>query len=54
MELNPVFKEMNRLKILNGIKGVVTSTQDPTQLNFQLMRGIKEKLRLLGSSGASL
>ena len=23
MELNPVFKEINRLKILNGIKGVV-------------------------------
>ena len=34
MELNPVFKEINRLKILSGIKGVVTLVQDPTQPNL--------------------
>jgi hypothetical protein len=33
MELNPVFKEINRLKILNGIKGMVNLGQDPTQLS---------------------
>jgi hypothetical protein len=38
MELNPVFKETNRLKILNRIKGVVTSGQDPTQLSFHLVK----------------
>ena len=27
MELNPVFKEINRLTILNGINGMVTSEQ---------------------------
>jgi hypothetical protein len=36
MELNLVFKEINRLKISNGIKGVVTLGQDPTKLNFIL------------------
>jgi hypothetical protein len=34
---NPLFKYINRLKILNGIKGVVTSWQDPTQLSFHLV-----------------
>jgi hypothetical protein len=38
-KLNPVFKEINRLKILNGIKGVVTSGQDPTQLSFHFIKG---------------
>ena len=33
MELSPVFKEMNRLKTLNRIKGVIT-WQDPTHLCF--------------------
>ena len=32
IELNPVFKEINRLN------GVVTSGQDPTQLSFQLAK----------------
>jgi hypothetical protein len=38
MELNPVFKEINTLKILNGIKGVVTSRQDSTQLSFHFVK----------------
>ena len=33
-------------RILNGMKGVVTLGQDPTQLNFCLVEGIKEKLTL--------
>jgi hypothetical protein len=36
-----VFKEINRLKksqMLDEVKGVVTSRQDPTQLNFQLVK----------------
>lgn len=36
-ELNPVFKEINRLKkslVLNGIKEIVTSEQDPAQLSL--------------------
>ena len=28
-----MFKEINRLKLLNDIKGVVISRQDPTQLS---------------------
>lgn len=32
MQLNPVFKEITRLKILNGIKEVVT------QLSFHLVK----------------
>jgi hypothetical protein len=38
MELSPVFKEIRRLEkslILNEIKEVVTSRQDPTQVSFQ-------------------
>jgi hypothetical protein len=35
--LNPVFKEINGLKMLNGIRGGVTSGQDPTQLCFSLV-----------------
>lgn len=31
MELDSVFKEIDRFKVLNGIKRVVTSLQDPTQ-----------------------
>ena len=37
-QLNPGLKDINRLKkslINSGIKGVVTSGQDPTPLNFQ-------------------
>ena len=34
LELSPVVKERNRLG--KGIKGVVTSWQDPTPVNFQL------------------
>ena len=42
MELSPVFKEINRLR--NGIKRVVTSGQDPTQLSFQFVkRNLKKK-----------
>ena len=39
MVLNPVFKEIKGLKKslkLNGIRGVVTSEQAPTQLKSQL------------------
>lgn len=36
MELSPLFKEINRLR--NRIKEVVTSRQDPNQLNFQLVK----------------
>ena len=43
IQINPWFKEINRLR--NRIKGVVTVGQDPIQLNFQLVKGIKEKLR---------
>ena len=43
MELNLVFKEKNRIKIFDGIKGVVTSEQDPTQLSFQPMEGQLKK-----------
>ena len=35
--LNSVFKKINRLR--NGVKGVVTSGQDPTQLSSQLVKG---------------
>ena len=41
MMANPVFKEINRLRkilMLNGIKAVVTSGQDPIQLSFQLVK----------------
>ena len=33
--LNPMFKEINGLR--NGIKGVMTSGQDLTKRNFQLV-----------------
>ena len=36
VELNPVFKEINQLKI-SEIKEVVTSGQDPTYLSFHPM-----------------
>lgn len=36
-ELNPLFKEINRSKLLNGIKGVVASDQDPTQRSFHFI-----------------
>lgn len=42
-ELNPVFKEINRLNMLNGIKGVVILEQDPTQLSFYLLKRTLEK-----------
>ena len=41
MELSLVLKEINRFKkslMLSGIKGVVPSGQDPTQLSFQLVK----------------
>ena len=41
MELSSMFKEINRLLEslrLNGIKRVVTSSQDPTELSYKLMR----------------
>lgn len=41
MELNPMFKDMQNLKkswMLNGLKGVVTSGQDPTHVSFQLVK----------------
>ena len=34
LEPSPVLKEIKSLKTLNGIKGVVTSGQDPIQLSF--------------------
>lgn len=37
-ELNSVFRKINRLKILKGIKGVVTSGQDPTQISFHFIK----------------
>ena len=40
-----MFKEINRLR--NEIKEVVTSGQDPILLNFQLLKGIKEKFRAM-------
>ena len=38
MEPNFVFKEINRLKILNEIEEVVTSEQDVNQLSFHLVK----------------
>lgn len=38
MELNLVFKVISRLKILNEIKEVVTSGQDPTELSYHLVK----------------
>jgi hypothetical protein len=41
MEVSSVFKEINRLKrslMPNGIKVVLVSGQDPTQLSLQLLR----------------
>jgi hypothetical protein len=43
MELNPMFKRINRLELLNEIKGVVTLEQDSPQLSIHLVKGIKEK-----------
>ena len=37
MKLNPVFKEINRLKTLSRIKGEVTSGLYPTQLSIQFV-----------------
>lgn len=37
-ELNSVFRKINRLKIFNGIKGEVTSGQDPTQVSFYFIK----------------
>lgn len=45
MELSPIFKKINGSR--NGIKGVVMSGQDPTQLSFQLVEKTKEKFRAL-------
>ena len=42
MELNRLFKEISELR--TGIKGVVTSGQDPTQLSFQ--KELQESLEL--------
>ena len=36
MELSPAFKEINRLR--SGIKGVVSSGEDPTQLSSHLVK----------------
>jgi hypothetical protein len=38
MEVYPVFKEINRLKILTRIKGVVTLGHDLTKLSFCLVK----------------
>lgn len=41
MKLNPVLKDVQILKksmMLNGIKRVVTSVQDPTQVSFQFLQ----------------
>lgn len=42
LEPRLVLKEIRKLRrclILNGMKGGVTSGQDPTQLSFQLVKG---------------
>lgn len=39
--LSFVFKLINRLR--NERKGVITSGQDPTLINFQLLKGNKKK-----------
>ena len=36
VDLSPVFNEINRLR--DGIKGVLDSGQDLTQLNFQFVK----------------
>jgi len=36
--LNPWFKEIKGLKILNGIKEVMTSGEDPIQLSSHLVK----------------
>ena len=46
MELNPLFREINRLR--NEKKGVVTSRQDPTQPSSNLWKGVEEKFRVAG------
>ena len=38
-------KDLRKSLMLNGRKGVVTSGQDPVLLNFQHLKGIKEKLK---------
>jgi hypothetical protein len=38
MELNPVFKVINQLKILNRIKELVISGQDSTLLSLHLVK----------------
>lgn len=48
MELSPVLKGIKRLNkhlVLYGIKELVTSGHDPIQLSFQLVKGMKEKLK---------
>ena len=55
MELSPVLKEIKSLKktpMLNGIKGVVISEQDPTQLSFPTCE--KELNESLNSEGNCL
>jgi hypothetical protein len=49
VELSPVFRVIIRLKIFSGIKGVVTSGQDSTQLSFHLLKRMfpKEHCHLL-------
>ena len=42
VDLSSVFKDINGLR--NGIKGIVTTGQDPTQLNFQLVRQNGKKI----------
>lgn len=38
MELILVFKEITRLKILNGVERVMASRQESTQLSFYLLK----------------
>lgn len=53
MEVSPVLKEMKSLKkslMLTGTKGMGTSGQECTQLNFQLVEGkLKKNLSSEGS-----
>jgi hypothetical protein len=42
MELN-LFMEINRLKILNEIKGTMTSGQDPIQPSFHFIKKMVPK-----------
>ena len=47
-------RKINQLKTLNERKRVVASGQDSTQLNFYLVKGIKEQLKFMHGSRLSV